>query len=196
MQGKDQTFTFDRETHQFKVGGIVWPSITQVLVSTGFINTKWFDDYSATRGTYVHKIVELDIKGILDKSSIDPALQGYYDAWLKFRNEKKYDIKETEKPRINFMYKFGGIADTFGTMDGKPVVIDIKTGIEQPATRLQTAAQTLLVDWPVLERFSLQLKSDGNYKLNAYPIRENAADRNIFLAALSCHWWKRNHNIK
>ena len=189
-------FKFDKDKHQFIVNGIVYPSITQVLVEAGFLDTRWFDEYSATRGTYVHTICEWHERGTLDESSIDDEIKVYYEAYLKFRKEKtNYKITEMETPRINETYKFGGIADQFGIMDGVQSVLDIKTGVDVPATRLQTAAQILLADHPILERYSLQLKKDGNYKLNKYPTVENIMDRNIFIASVSSWWWKKNYNL-
>ena len=73
-------FTFDPEEHRFSVNGVVWPSITQVLREAGMIDDRWFDEYSATRGSYVHKICELHEKGILDPKSVDDDLKGYFKA--------------------------------------------------------------------------------------------------------------------
>ena len=188
-------FVFDRGKHLFIVNNEVWPSITQVLRAAGMIDDRWFDDYSALRGTYVHKICELDLADNLNESTIDDKLLGYYEAWRRFRRDMRYIVNETEKPRVNNYYQFGGIADTVGVLNGKSAVVDIKTGAEIPATRIQTAAQTLLFDWPILTRYSLQLKPDGKYKLNSYPVESNVNDRNYFLSALSVWWWRRKHKL-
>ena len=100
-----------------------------------------------------------------------------------------------ETPRVNHLLRFGGIPDTYGIKDGANSVLDIKTGAEVPAVRLQTAAQILLTDETILFRYSLQLKPDGKYKLNTYSVRDIISDRTIFTNALNCYWWKRKNGL-
>lgn len=182
-------FIFDEEKHQFIVNGQIWPSITQVLKDGGFINDRFYNDYARDRGTLIHRIIHWHIIGDLDEGSIDPILRPYYDAWLSFVSDTGFVSTETEVPRISPLYRFGGIPDYIGMLNGKESVIDAKSGANVPATALQTAGQEILIDRRVL-RYSLHLKDDGKYSLIHHRDRQ---DGGIFKAALACFWWKQNH---
>lgn len=182
-------FIFDEEKHQFIVDGQIWPSITQVLRSVGLIDGQWFTEYSRNRGTLVHRIIHWHIMGNLDDASIDPILRPYYDAWLSFERDTGFISNETEIPRISRLYRFGGIPDHIGILNGKEAIVDVKSGAEIPATALQTAAQEILVD-KILPRYSLRLKDNGKYSLIPHTNRQ---DRQIFLSALAVWWWRKNN---
>lgn len=188
-------FIFDEEKHQFIVNGDqVWPSVTQTLVDGGFIDRTWFTEYACNRGTLIHRIIQWHLEGCLDIDTIDPALLPYYAAWLKFEQDTGYQAIEIEKPRINEIWKFGGIPDNIGVLNGHSIILDIKSGALMPATQLQLAGYRSLIGNPtVSKRFALQLTNAGKFKLTEFKDRD---DHNIFHAALACFWWKRTHNIK
>jgi len=187
----DADFTFDKDNHLFIVDGRVWPSITQILSAEGFINGQWFTEYSRNRGSYIHQIVHWHIIDELDTDSIDPTLKPYYDAWLAFERDVGFVSIEVEQPRINHVYQFGGIPDHVALLNGKESIIDVKSGVDIPATALQTAAQEILIG-KLLPRYSLQLKADGKYSLKHHTDRQ---DRKIFLSALACYNWRKNHGL-
>ena len=184
-------FIFDEEKHQFIVDGQQWPSITQILGDEGFIDTAWFTEYGRERGRLLHKIIHWHITDELDETSISPVLQGRFNAWLAFEKDSGFKSIETEKPRINDVYRFGGIPDHFCTIFGKKAIVDVKSGVSPAWVGLQLAAQEILIGGFHL-RYSLQLKDNGKYSLKPYTDHQDQA---VFLSALACWQWKQN-NLK
>jgi hypothetical protein len=184
---------FDPENHIYTLNGVKLPSVTQILHAEGFIDTTWFTEYGRERGRYVHDIIHWYLTDELDDESIDPVLQPYFDAWLKFEADSGFRSEVVEKPFASETYRFAGTPDHIGCLNGHNVILDVKTGQLQPWVSLQLAAYEILVKHPSLERFSLHLTDDGKYRLTKHTDRQ---DRGIFLAALACYWWKRNNGRK
>lgn len=183
------TFSFDPETHTYTVASGAVPSVTQLLLEMGFVDDRFFNDYSRDRGSLVHLIIKWHCGGVLDEETIDPILRPYFDAWLKFEAESHFISKSVEIPLYSEAYGFAGTPDHIGLLNGVRSVIDAKTGVLTPATALQTAGYEIL-SGERLKRFGLQLTDQGNYKLTEFKDRQ---DRSIFLAALGCWYWIKNH---
>jgi hypothetical protein len=166
-------------------------SVTELLVKEGFIDTTWFDDYYATKGTYVHKACELLDRDELEEAELDPILIPYVAAWQKFKKESGFVITEMETRLTSEIYQFTGKPDRIGVLNNCPTIVDIKSGVIQPWTALQLAGYGLLKGSPH-KRVGVQLMNDGKYKMTEF---SDYHDRQIFLAALFCHQWK-NNNLK
>ena len=164
-------------------------SVTGILKAEGFIDTQWFDEYSATRGTYVHKACELSDRGELEEAELDPILIPYVSAWQKFIMESKFQITEMETRLVSETHQFSGKPDRIGILNGCPAIIDLKSGVVQPWTALQLAGYEILKGSPH-KRFGVQLKDDGNYKLTEFKDRQ---DRQVFLSCLAVYQWKHNN---
>ena len=183
---------FDPITHTYILNGQPVPSVTTILKDMNFIDTTWFTDYGRDRGKLVHKIIHWHITGELDESTIDPELQGYFDAWKAFEDASGFVSTETEKPLASELYRFAGTPDIIGKFKDYGEVFDIKTGPVAPWTGLQLAAYEILAGRP-LKRYALQLNKNGKYSLKPFAKRQ---DRQIFLAALACWWWQKNNNMR
>ncbi len=189
---------FKAETHEYFLDGAKIPSVTQVLKDAGIIN---FSNVSieilnaaCLFGIAVHKTCELYDMQNLDESSLDPNLQPYLNAWIKFRKDTKFEIKGIEKKVYSRKFRYAGTLDRVGFLFiNKYSVIDIKTGFElSPATAIQTAAydyayQEMIGTRAHNKRYSVLLKPDGTYKVEEY---KNKNDFDIFLAALSVYNFK------
>ena len=163
-------------------------TVTELLKDEGFIDTQWFTEYYATRGTYVHKACELLDHDDLEEAELDPVLIPYVSAWQRFKDESKFQIIEMETRLISETYQFTGKPDRIGLLNGCPAIVDMKSGAVQRWTALQLAGYEILKGSPH-KRFGVQLKDDGSYKLTEFKDR---SDRGVFLAALSCYQWKNN----
>ena len=183
------TLSFDTETHTYTVNGEVWPSVTQILKDMGFIDTTWFTEYARERGSLVHRIIKWHCHGVLDESTIDPVLRPYFDAWLHFIKDSHYKLTATERSMYHETYRFCGTLDHVGFLNDQASVVDCKTGIVSPATALQLSGYEILTG-KRLKRYGLQLTDQGKYKLTPFKDRN---DRQVFLAALACWHWQRNH---
>lgn len=185
---------FDPTAHTYTVGGVRFPSVTQIISDVGLYgDTSYFTEYCRERGSLVHRIIQYHVSGELDESTIDPVLQGYFDAWRRFESESSYVGDACEMLMADMTYRFAGTVDHLGHLNGYPCVIDVKTGAMSAATSLQLAGYEVLQKHPGIRRFGLQLSADGKYKLKEYKDR---GDRGVFLAALSLWWWKANNNLR
>jgi hypothetical protein len=188
------TITFDAEKHEYRDCGVRLPSVTQVISAAGLYgNTSFFTDYSRDRGSFVHQIIEWHLSKELDESTIDPVLMPYFEAWKRFERESSYVSDSCETRLASATYRFAGTIDHIGHLGGHFCIIDVKTGALNPAGALQLAGYELLLKTRGARRFTLQLKDDGNYKLTEHKDRQ---DKDIFLAALACYYWKQNNNVK
>jgi hypothetical protein len=196
---------FEPESHQYSLYSQTaqrWepvPSVTQVLQAMGFVDTAFFTEESRTRGTYVHKLIELHISQELDENTVDESLHGYFDAFRRFREEADIDTDTwtVEKPLASKVHRFAGTPDFVGIINGRCAVIDLKTSATVSASeQLQTAAYKILIDethqqgMPVTHRFSLHVSSEGKYKVIEHKDRQDAQ---IFKSALACYYWKLNN---
>lgn len=184
------SLVFDEASHTYTLDGIRYPSVTEILQAEGFIDTRWYDDWSRERGKFGHKATALYDAGELDEDSLDPILAPYLDAWKDFKENTGFVPSAIEKPVVNTRYHFAGTPDRVGTLgDLTCIIIDLKLGKPEPWAAIQTGAYRLLIESPY-KRAALHLMGDGRYKLYPHNDRQDMA---IFQAALACHNWKRNN---
>lgn len=183
---------FTAHDHTYRANGRVYPSVTQILSDMGFYGNAaaYFTEYSRDRGRFIHQLVQYHIEGVLDEESIDPVLRPYFDAWLSFEQDTGFVSECCEVPLASATHQFAGTPDHVGHLYGHAAVIDVKSGVINPAASIQTAAYDILIGSPRIERFGLQLKDNGKYSLKQCKDRN---DRGIFIAALSVWWWKKNN---
>ena len=178
---------FNAEKHEYKLDGVKIPSVTQIISAVngniwGMIDAETME-IACQRGTAVHTITELHDKGTLDIDTIDPALTGYHEAYLKFLKECNpvWDLIECKVHSGPFRY--AGTLDRTGTLGGKNIILDIKSGVKNTWTGCQLAAyDKALNDGILRKRYGLYLSKNGKYKLEPYT---NTTDWNIFLSALN-----------
>lgn len=165
-------------THTYTVDGEEIPSVSEL---TRFISREVYQDVTqfrldaaADRGTRVHKAAEaLDKFGEVE---VDDEAAPYLQAYVKFRKEHSPDWEKVEWP-VCYQKLYAGTIDRYGTMDGRHVIVDLKTtaSIDRKHKVLYTAAQNLYriaaaEAVPVDALYILQLTKDGEYKLIELPI--------------------------
>ena len=166
----------------------VWPGVTSILTDVGLIDSKWFDEYSRDRGSLVHQACALYDHGVLNMDTLDPVLLPYVQGWIRFREESGFIPELIEEVVWNETYRYAGTLDRTGTMNDRAVLIDLKSGLAQTWSHLQTAAYAACLPEPYL-RYVVELNSYGNYKLSEHKDRK---DFGVFLAALTLRNWKHN----
>ena len=184
---------FDEAKHEYTNDGVVYTSVTQIIGASGLYGNavNYFDERSRDRGKKVHKIVELHLKGILNRDTVDPALAGYFNAWLKFEKDTGFKAGLIECLLYNDTQRIAGRVDLIRE-DGE-AIYDLKTSTTpSPATGIQLAGYEYLYGSPC-KRFALHLGAEGKYRP---PIEyKDRADRGVFLAACTLYNWKLN-NLK
>lgn len=194
LKGTGMILTFDADKHEYRLGGVKIPSVTQIIADAGLYgDTSHFTEYSRDRGSFVHKAIQLHLSGELDEDTLDPVIVSYLEVWKKFEVEAGYVSDECEAMLADAIYRYAGTVDHIGHLNGHFCIIDVKTGGATPATGIQLAGYENLLKVGGAKRYALHLNAEGSYKLIEYKDRN---DRNVFLAALALFYWKQNNNVK
>lgn len=187
--------TLNKETHTYTVGKAVIPSVTQILAATRFFDQRFYTEYAATRGSYIHKATELYDRRELDEETLDDELRGYLAAWKLFLSQVKpaFAPGGIEKRGYSEIYGFAGTVDRVGAIDGNRAVIEIKSGMKLAAHAIQLAGYTILldpIDYRGIRRYSVYLKQDGFYSLEQYTDKNDAK---VFLSAVAVYKYQEAH---
>jgi len=139
--------TFREEGHVYEREAAQLISVTTVVktVLPDKANVRRFWTESARRrGTVAHACTALDDAGRLDESSIAPAVRGRVDAWRAFRRAHPDFTPHLIEQPLWSVSGIAGTADRFGVWRDKLVVLDIKSAVDEPYARLQTAGYAAL----------------------------------------------------
>ena len=181
---------YEDADHRYSIDGVEVISVTQALVSSGIIDTKWFTEWARHRGSTVHKCIEFMVKGTLDLNTVDPRIQGYLDAYQRFLDDTGFKCKAVERQVWSISGRFAGTLDQLGTFGDKTAIVDTKTGALLRPTGLQLTGYASAIQQETgtfVERLvGLQLKQDGTYNMKAYRPEFEA-----WKACLKVAWWKR-----
>jgi len=181
-------FEFDADFHVYTLDGEELPSVTQILEAAGIIDYShipWNVRHLALeRGRAVHAATELDDRGDLDETTLDPMLEGHLAAWRRFRAETGFTPTLIEHRDYHRLHRYAGTIDRLGNFNGgRAAVLDIKTNHAEPWVRLQLAAYSEFAGF-VYERVCVELHADGTYRTFTFPVADRRRDLNDFLACL------------
>lgn len=133
------------------------------------------------RGTAVHSIVEA-WKNIDEIVGQDGPYKRYAQAFKDFLDHHDIEIVEQERTVYSKKYKYAGTVDMVAKVNGKLMVVDVKTGKNlYPEVQLQASAYANALKEEGVEvegTSALLLKEDGKYKFETYNDKLDA-----FLAA-------------
>jgi hypothetical protein len=165
-----------------------WPRVTFILEATGIADYSKIPnaEFYLQRGSDVH-MAAADVDHEIPDYWTGTDLEGYVNAWIKFKEETKFKAELIEHSVFNETRRYRGTLDRVGKFgDGRDrVLIDIKSGIAAEWVRLQTAAYAACLDRPeTILRYGLQLKKDGTYKLSE-PYKDYRQDSNVFFCLVS-----------
>jgi hypothetical protein len=202
------------ETHEYFIDGELVPSITQTLKEVGAINTDYFTEEHARRGTLVHSLTEMFDTHEFTKevgaekfksegySEQEMSVAARYAAqWLKLRENVPFKIEEggIEEKVFDPLHCFAGRLDRrvmFNDACVGRALIEIKTnqsGYVPEWTGLQLAAQAHAKEpGELFSRFAFVLTPE-RYIVHEFPKQEFVNDRDTFLAMLRVVRWKRAH---
>ena len=192
----DGLLEFDEAAHVYRLERRQVPSVTQVLQLIDSFEGVPLDVLERARefGQHVHRAVELDSKGELDEDSLDPALAEYLAGWRKFVGDRKATVLASEVRVASRRLSFAGTLDSLVEIDGRTIVVDVKSGaIPTRTVGPQTAAYEFALRecWPdlfprALPRACVRLMPN-DYQF--VPLRDGR-DWNVFLSALNIHKWR------
>lgn len=180
---------FFDEGHVYKIGDDVLPSVSEI---TRFISREIYGtvgqytlDNAADRGTRVHKACEiLDKYGKVDVSE---DIVPYIQAYIKFRKEHTAVWDKIEHALYHPELSFAGTLDRLGTLDGKRVILDIKSTctLQKVSATAQLNLYKMLAEAngeAIDSLYVLHIRNTGAYKLHEMPIDPTTA-----LACLTLH---------
>jgi hypothetical protein len=222
-QTLQQTLQFDPATHTYTLDGQVLPSVTQVLrlLQTDYSGVpREVVEAAGRRGTKVHELLDANDTFLFTQAAkkvcsnaiqvgtwkdaarlkLDQRaganLEGYVHAARKFLVDSGFSTTCCEQLSYHPIYLYAGRFDRAGVVrNGNKAIVDWKTGIITPTVRLQLAAYANLLKNPLsYRRIATKLNSNGTYKVYEFPSSETVRDFQVFLAALTCHQWKKQYN--
>lgn len=175
-------FAFDEAAHIYTLNERVLAGVTGSIRKAGHMGTAvdFYTDFARERGTAVHHMLKLAQEDDLDESTIDERLAGYLAAWKNWKNAVRYMPLLTEQPIYCAEPEFAGTLDSAGILNGRLVVLDLKTENYPAWARLQITAYMLAMDaagLPAAQGIGLCLKGDGTFKVHPYEFSpRNRAD--------------------
>jgi hypothetical protein len=188
------TINLNREFHIYTLGDKVIPSVTQTLKDQGIFTLSPFST-GPERGTQVHAACEAIDLGFFDSSAYPQEVLPFVEAYRAFKVAVNFEPKHIEQIVYNEQYGYAGMLDRLGLLNGKPALVDIKTGVPHFATVIQVAAYWGALNNGKTTCYSLYLKADGKYKLNKIKPADLFAAWNTFLAALSVYKFRQTNNL-
>ncbi|MHB0965551.1 MAG: hypothetical protein ACYC36_03765 [Bellilinea sp.] len=197
---------FNEERHEYRWNGVIVPSVTQILKPlTDFSRiSPAILEHARQQGVAIHKMVELELAGDLDISSLPEWMLPYYTAWGKFVAETGFECVASEQQVYHNKLGYAGTVDLVGAMRGAGglALLDIKRSLSAGAViglQLSGYAQAWdSQDIPgrahvIKHRYALQLIQNGTYKLEPF---NDPSDSSAFLACLTMHRWREKHQPK
>ena len=110
----DTSVDFAEEGHRYTLRGSPLESVTGILKDEGFIDTAFYDEYSRTRGSYVHAARHMDDAEELDESTVDQEIAPYLEAWRRFKQESGFIVEQSEVPMMSTLHRYAGTPDVIG----------------------------------------------------------------------------------
>lgn len=211
----DADFTFDPESHIYRVDGRIIPGVTTILKGL----TPDYDAFMSSaearrRGKLVHALTAvMDGRGDLwpddlkEEEEEDMAVAGYTDAWFKFKKDTGVSIDPDwiERPVHHESYGYAGTVDRVVQWGDRRVLIDIKTGSYHHTHELQLAgyraainagpgdcgSSPICADEFVYRSAAVYLRRNGTYTLRSFDDDNKALT--AFLAQLTLRNWTAEH---
>jgi len=179
---------FDPGRHEYFLDGVQVPSVTEVLRASGLIDLSQIPTFilerARVRGSAVHQLVHYLNEEDLDWTSVDPALRGYLDAWIAYREQTQLRVLLCEHRIASRQHRCAGTLDLLAIIRNEGWLLDYKTGDpEDVAADFQTGAYLgLAAEWsasdprlaealalfPRWRRAAVRLKKDGTFRVTEY----------------------------
>lgn len=185
---------FRAADHTYWHSGVLVPGVTTIL--------KPLTDYSMIpphkleiarqKGVAVHKMVELYCKDDLNEETLPEWMLPVLEQWKKFATESGFEMVASEQRVYCRKHGYAGTFDLFGTMRGKPALIDIKRSfLAGGVIGLQLAAYLKAHTDQPADRYALKLNENGPYRLEPYTDQKDFSE---FMACLAFYRVKEKHS--
>jgi hypothetical protein len=156
------------EDHIYRVDDRIVPvSVTGLLKYAGLIDDRYFSEYGRIRGQLTHRAIQWHNEGTLDEDSLDPALEPYFRAYVRFLVDSGFVVTGSEIKVYSEEWDYAGTLDIKGYFKKSPHISyigDTKCNKVFYWTGIQTAfyARARL---GYNRRFGLELHKNSTYKI-------------------------------
>lgn len=195
MKNTPNKIEFNEALHEYRVGGILTPSVSQILKANGLMESFRHNPTALNNGTAIHRALELHDLGKLDERSLDSRLAKCIQLWEKFKKEIGVVCVLGAEERVCFGVMYAGTIDRILSLNsGKKMILDFKSGSPQPWAALQTAAYAMAYDitnHKEYERCCAKVHWDMD-RIVYKPYKDHA-DFNSFMAMATVFHWKKNN---
>jgi len=181
---------FRPDNHEYLIGKIKIPSVTQILQNEGLIDTYFFEPEHARKGRELHEITELVDKGLTSIDGLPADYIPYIEAYISFLRISGVKILQSEKRLYHELLGFAGTLDRYVSINGHEAIIDIKTGVKAKWHPVQLAGYKILADTNNAKMYCLYLEKTGKFKLVEY--KDDIKYKNIFMSALNIYKFKHS----
>jgi hypothetical protein len=170
-----------------------YPSVTQII--RPYINTEWFTEESAARGSAVHAACSAYVQGLF-VPPLPAEWKGYFESFKKWSGNTD-KVLLAEERLIDPALRFCGKPDliiTHKSTSGN-ILVDLKTGAADAKWyALQNAAYRHLATKkekpiPTHRGITLRLKSDGTGCLATEYKADFRREFNVFLGLINAHYF-------
>ncbi len=187
------------KNHEYMSGDKRLVGVNELLKETGLIKDleKIIPapvlEKARIKGTIIHKIAELTLKGTLDESTVDPSLRNQKEQIEQFI--KDYQVKPLyiETPIFDEKRMFAGTPDVIAETSHGLAIIDWSSSkAEGHKLQMQAyciLAQTLKLDCENL--LEVRLPDSGNYKVSK--MKPDKESQLVILSALRVYWFRRQN---
>lgn len=164
---------FDPAAHTYTVNGVKLPSVTEICRFLSYdrkSDKPWLAQQAADRGRRVHEYTVLLDYGE-EPESMEPDCAGYVAAYRRFLRDYQPQWQGIETVLGSNYVGFAGTCDRYGEIDGRRVVLDIKTGssVNKAVVKSQLDGYWALLsatkDFQAEDCLCLLLRRDGTYTL-------------------------------
>lgn len=193
---------YNEERHEYRIDGIVVPSVTQILKANGLNDFSMVNPDILFRakqfGLAVHKGCELHDLKTLDRDSLCDPLVPYITQWQRFIINFKVQILDIERRFWSTKYRFGGCLDRVALINGKLTLVDIKTTTSiSPTTAIQVMGYKILYDEGRKFKDKIKARMCVCLKEKKFVIQEyrDARDEQIFMSCLTVANYKTGRGI-
>ena len=179
--------TFNEEKHEYTIEGKIIPSVSEIMQSISVhFYTKDIPEIALEiakdRGTQTHKAI-LDFE-LFDDYEIEEKYKGYFESYLKFKEDKKPEILHQEKMLTNG--EFAGTIDYICKIDNEIWLLDWKTSrnLHENLIAVQEAGYDQLCTYNgiKIDKFgAVHLKKDG------YELREITPNKEMWKICKKCY---------
>lgn len=174
MNKYSKVLEFNQDKHEYSCLGTKLPSVTEIcgpLTYSKYRVDNAVVEQAAFRGSMIHDLTALWDRGDLEEDTVAADVAQYLCAWIKFCHDfqPKWEYIEVSLATTNF----AGTIDRIGVIDGRRVVVDIKTSSAMDrANKIALCAQlmgyTFLcwdndIDISYAGSIGVQLRKDGTY---------------------------------